>query len=233
MKGILVSLVAVLALSALPQWLKADEKQPEAKGPERIFQQLDANKDGEIAPDEIPAKTPERMKELIRKADANGDKTVTLEEFAAAAREHRAQRAEGAGAGHGGHRPPVDLGQGRPSPEELFRQLDKNNDQQLSLEEFKEGLRAFRQITERRGPGGPGGPAPSGDAGPRSRELMEQFKAADADNDGKLSKEEAPERLKQHFDKTDANGDGFVTPDELKTAVQSLRKPRNEKPEGK
>jgi collagen type III alpha len=32
----------------------------------------------------------------------------------------------------------------------------------------------------------------------------------DADGDGRLTKEEAPERMQQFFDRTDSNGDGAI-----------------------
>ena len=46
---------------------------------------------------------------------------------------------------------------------------------------------------------------------------QERFKAADTNGDGKLSREEAKAlpRIAEHFDKIDADKDGFVTPQEL------------------
>lgn len=60
-------------------------------------------------------------------------------------------------------------------------------------------------------PGGPRG----GQGGDRPNP-QEMFKRLDKNGDGKISKEEAPERLAANFDKIDANKDGFITPDELK-----------------
>ena len=62
----------------------------------------------------------------------------------------------------------------------------------------------------------------------RRAEMIEKFKEhakamfekADANKDGKLSQEEAPERLKQNFSKIDGDGDGQLTPEELKKAWQ-------------
>jgi hypothetical protein len=42
------------------------------------------------------------------------------------------------------------------------------------------------------------------------------FKRLDKNGDGKVTKDEAPERMAEHFDKLDKNGDGGLTPDELK-----------------
>ena len=38
----------------------------------------------------------------------------------------------------------------------------------------------------------------------------------DTDGDGKVSKEEAPERMRPFFDKIDPNGDGFIDAEEAK-----------------
>jgi Ca2+-binding EF-hand superfamily protein len=53
--------------------------------------------------------------------------------------------------------------------------------------------------------------------------IFERFKASDKNKDGKLSKEEAPEHLKRHFDAIDADHDGQLTSGELKRSVELLR----------
>jgi Ca2+-binding EF-hand superfamily protein len=50
--------------------------------------------------------------------------------------------------------------------------------------------------------------------------ILKQLKDADKNGDGKLSKEEAPGPLKEHFDKVDANKDGFADAGELRKAIQ-------------
>jgi collagen type III alpha len=62
----------------------------------------------------------------------------------------------------------------------------------------------------RGGAGGPGGP---GGARPNPEEI---FKRLDKNGDGKIAKDEAPERIAANFDKLDVNKDGFITPEELK-----------------
>jgi len=42
---------------------------------------------------------------------------------------------------------------------------------------------------------------------------------ADADSDGKISKDEARGRLKENFDEVDADGSGFVDEAEIKTML--------------
>lgn len=79
------------------------------------------------------------------------------------------------------------------------------------------------------GPGGPGeappqapsGP-PSGDARPnagRGFDVM-QF---DADGDGKISKQEAPERMQEGFDAFDTNKDGFLDQGEIRAMREKMR----------
>ena len=41
---------------------------------------------------------------------------------------------------------------------------------------------------------------------------------ADANQDGKLSREEAPPALSERFDELDADGDGFLSADEIRAA---------------
>jgi multidrug efflux pump subunit AcrA (membrane-fusion protein) len=72
---------------------------------------------------------------------------------------------------------------------------------------------------EGRGPGGggdrPDGAGPGrgpGGGGPGGRPNLMQF---DVDGDGRVSKEEAPERMQQFFDRIDSNGDGAIDQAEI------------------
>lgn len=55
--------------------------------------------------------------------------------------------------------------------------------------------------------------------------FSEQFKAADKDGDGALTRTEAQSakltRVVEHFDRIDANRDGKVTRDEIRTLVRA------------
>jgi hypothetical protein len=48
----------------------------------------------------------------------------------------------------------------------------------------------------------------------------------DADEDGLISKEEAPDRLKQRFDQMDSNGDGFLDEKEFQAMRERMRRGR-------
>jgi Ca2+-binding EF-hand superfamily protein len=112
--------------------------------------------------------------------------------------------------------------------------LDRNGDGKLTPDE------AF-------GPGGPGGGppgrpgvgqpgnglppgAPPGQGRPGQRglgglnpeEFRQRLKEADANNDGKISKEEAPPLLKDRFDRVDANSDGFVDESEVREMLRRM-----------
>ena len=45
----------------------------------------------------------------------------------------------------------------------------------------------------------------------------------DADGDGKLSREELPERMQQRFDRMDSDGDGFIDQNDIETMMQRFQ----------
>ena len=53
--------------------------------------------------------------------------------------------------------------------------------------------------------------------------LADQFEDWDTNKDGKLSREELPEKLRPNFDKVDTNHDGFITRDEHQAFISSRR----------
>jgi len=52
--------------------------------------------------------------------------------------------------------------------------------------------------------------------------IFARVKEADANQDGKLSKDEIPERMQAHFDKIDADGSGDLDPVEIRAAVFTM-----------
>ena len=92
----------------------------------------------------------------------------------------------------------------------LVRTSDKNGDGKLSKEEFQAGLRPDE------GPKTPLGGQPSNERRPgRFPSLQERFQQMDANNDGKLTKEELSPRQPESFAQMDSNSDGYVSLEEF------------------
>jgi Ca2+-binding EF-hand superfamily protein len=100
--------------------------------------------------------------------------------------------------------------------ERLVRESDKNGDGKLSREEFASGT-AARPADPPASPAAPGGNRPAGAFTPG-----QFFKEIDRDGDGRISREEAPPRLKENFQRIDANGDGYLEPAEIAKAMPAL-----------
>jgi Ca2+-binding EF-hand superfamily protein len=106
----------------------------------------------------------------------------------------------------------------------VLKKLDSNGDGKLTVDEIRPrrgeggpGRGGFGQNEgRRRGPGGPGGR--EGGAGQLADRLMQ----ADANGDGKVSKDELPERMQRLMGRLDANKDGFITREEAEKASASF-----------
>jgi Ca2+-binding EF-hand superfamily protein len=81
--------------------------------------------------------------------------------------------------------------------ERLLRTNDKDGDGKLSREEFTAAAAK------------PRGPA-ADEAPTRGFNPDEVFKRLDRDGDGKLTKEESPQRMRDNFERIDANSDGSI-----------------------
>lgn len=88
----------------------------------------------------------------------------------------------------------------------LVRVADENGDKKLSKEEFAKGT---QKSTEEKPPltGDARRPGGAGAAGPQIKEYLSRL---DKNGDGKISKDEAPDRMRENFDRLDANKDGFI-----------------------
>ena len=110
----------------------------------------------------------------------------------------------------------------------LLRTSDKNGDGELSRDELSDGTttkdepkgRLDAQPQQNR-PGQKMAFSPS-----------EIIKRVDRDGDGSVSRNEAPERMKQNFDRIDSNGDGKISLKEFETVLSALRRGDNGKRPG-
>jgi Ca2+-binding EF-hand superfamily protein len=177
MRTLITQLLLFLAASSLPQLLKAEEpSKPPRPNPETMFNRLDANKDGVITADEIPAGIPERLKQRLLEADKDGDKKLTLDDLKESFKERQAHRPEAdrprerlEGRPESG--PPAHRGpEGRhekgpmqktreafrpempkmPDLKMVFDRLDGDKDGKLSFEEFKAGIEKFHRMMDER-----------------------------------------------------------------------------------
>ncbi len=131
--------------------------------------------------------------DLFGRLDANGDGVITAEE----------------------------AGDKKAIFERLLRNADKNEDGKLSKEEFAAGLKDAEPAKPQPGGFGDGAGAPG--RGPGAFNLEEMLKRIDKDGDRKISKEEAPDRMRDNFDRIDANSDGFIEPRELLKMAEMMQ----------
>src|SRR5262245_24843060 len=110
--------------------------------------------------------------------------------------------------------------------ERLLRNADKDGDKKLSKEEFLAGLKPD-ETPKPPLAGGPAFPGPRGDKGGDPREI---FKRIDANNDGKLTKDELPGPIRENFARLDANGDGSVSPEEFAQGAGPTGRPFGKRP---
>ncbi|MDP6442686.1 MAG: dockerin type I domain-containing protein [Pirellulaceae bacterium] len=157
------------------------------------FERLDANEDGSLTEDEVPAPLWDR----IVNADENEDGAVTPEELQQYREAEAAQRRA-----------------------ELFAERDENSDGVLTADEVDSEHKWEHLLTHDADESGdisfPEFEAALADRPhhhrPPSHNPFERF---DENEDGALSEDEVPADLWEHLVNADANEDGSVTPDEL------------------
>ena len=96
----------------------------------------------------------------------------------------------------------------------ILRRMDQNQDGDVSQSEIR-SLPRRPESSRRPDPQNPNQNRPS------RRPSLETF---DKDEDGKISKEEAPDRLKERFDEVDTNSDGFIDKEEQTAMFEAFRR---------
>jgi Ca2+-binding EF-hand superfamily protein len=192
----------VVGLLVTPQLFAADEGNGAEHPLQALVQKLkaaDKDGDGRLSKEEAPGP----LKENFAKIDANGDGYIDKQElqeqfgkqFAVQAILTQLKKAD-------------QDGDGKLSKDEApqflkghFDQVDANSDGYVDGPEVKAALTKLQKLLE------------------ATQQWLTKLKESDTNNDSKLSKDEAPEPLKQHFEKVDADGDGFLDTQEIKEAV--------------
>jgi Ca2+-binding EF-hand superfamily protein len=182
-----------------------------------LFDRLDKNSDGQVAPDEVEGQGKGLFDRLLRNGDKNEDGKLSKEEFAEAMkRRPNVDRPAGEP-----ERPNVDL-------EQLFTRADKNGDGKITKDEAPEKLAQGFDRVDANGDGSvdkeefrrvvgamlgrPGGP--QGQPRPEMIVGVMLLKALDADGNGELSSSEIADAPKV-LAKFDKNGDGKIEKEEL------------------
>jgi Ca2+-binding EF-hand superfamily protein len=163
-----------------------------------LFARIDSNKDGQITREEAQAAGGRFFDQL----DANKDGELTLQEAEAGARAIRDEELQA-----------------------RFKALDANADKRLSLAESKLPPRFFDQVD------GNKDHAISPEefqviADTRTEKHDVQFKQADENHDGKITRNEAVDAAQQRFARVDANQDGVITREELDARLSKTAKGR-------
>ena len=241
---IMLAALVVAGLSAAS--LQAEESKPDQAG---VFKRLDANGDGKLRADEVPADKRAFFDRALRSGDADGDGALNAAEFAKAfsagkdsGRERDSRRRPGSSSGSrstpsaAGFIKRLDKdGDGKVSSEELpqtyrarlggkFKEFDKNKDGALNQQEVAAMLTTAN--SSRRPSGTPSRdsdrPRPSSrDAAQPSQDGL--FAILDRDRDGKLSRREL-EAAGSILARLDRDKDGSLSKREI-AAVASDKAP--------
>lgn len=204
---------------SLPVMAQEDAK---TDSPASLFEQIDKDKDGKLTKEEVGEERGRFFSRLVRVADKDKDGILTKEEFIAGSQPEE-RPAEPQPGNPDGRRP-----QFGGFSEENFRRMDQNGDGKLTKDEIPAFLKErIQPVFERLGKEeltleDLQRIAPNQTPADRSRMAEEFFKRSDANGDGKLTLEEAPEQFKPIFQgmlrRAGKGEEGAMTLEEFKQA---------------
>ena len=103
----------------------------------------------------------------------------------------------------------------------ILRRMDQNKDGDVSQSEIRSLPRRPENSNQRRADQRRPDQQNPNQNRPSRRPSLETF---DKDEDGKISKEEAPDRLQERFDEVDTNSDGFLDKEEQAAMFEAFRR---------
>ena len=160
-----------------------------------------------------------KVRASFARLDANRDGFLTTDEIAIGRGLRMANRQANNGAG-----------KAMRDPNAAFDRLDANRDGMINRDEFARGrqMRMEKRIVVKRDGATPGQPgAMRGKRGMRGGMMGGgMLKMADANNDGRVTLQEATSGAMRHFDMVDTNRDGRITPEERRAGRGMMRQMR-------
>jgi Ca2+-binding EF-hand superfamily protein len=213
---------------------------------EALFDRTDSNSDGKLTKDEIP----EERRGMRAILERSGSDSLNKEQFVRGMMAGMAQTGGQPPRPEGAPQRPPQGPPGPPPGGGLFGALDTDRNGELSTSEIVGAGSALLKLDRNNdgkltpdevfvgGPGGPPGrpgegrpgegrpengrPGLRGLGGINPEEFRQRLKEADANNDGKISKDEAPPILRGAFERLDANSDGFVDETEAREMFRRM-----------
>ena len=205
-----------------------------------LFNRLDRDRDGLLSQEEVAPDQVSWFERLVRRGDRNGDGKLNREEFDNALREGSAPRAPLGGGGFPGR--PGGPGGGL---RELLQRADTNGDGKLSKEEApplvrdqfdrldrdRDGFLTMQEVLEG-GPGRGGRPEGFPPRLPGREQLEELFARSDKNGDGRLTRDEIPAERRGIAALFDRLGVDAITKEQFLRGMQSLGGPPGAPPGG-